>query len=98
MSDIPTTCDDCGLCCMAMTTPPFTPEELKQLEPELKEQVITHRRSVRAWGGGKKTPCMWLDLLTGKCKHYEDRPSLCRNAKIGDPFCLEAREGVIWPK
>jgi hypothetical protein len=49
-------------------------------------------------------PCVWLDLETRQCKHYEHRPEICRNFEIGAPACLRHRvkfgldEGASQPK
>ena len=31
-------------------------------------------------------PCKFLDIPTGKCNNYEDRPEVCRNFKA-DEIC-----------
>jgi Fe-S-cluster containining protein len=36
-------------------------------------------------------PCVWLDLETRQCKHYEHRPDICRNFEIASPECRKWR-------
>lgn len=43
-------------------------------------------------------PCLWLDLETMKCKHYEHRPQICRDVpKTGDEVCLSTRKAFRIP-
>jgi len=38
-------------------------------------------------------PCIWLDLETKRCRHYEHRPTICRDALLlGDDGCMSWRE------
>jgi Fe-S-cluster containining protein len=41
-------------------------------------------------------PCVWLDLSTLRCRHYEFRPQACRDFEIGSTLCRLSRddEGV----
>lgn len=40
-----------------------------------------------------ETPCMWLDLETRKCRHYEHRPNICRDTlERNDAGCRTYRE------
>jgi len=36
-------------------------------------------------------PCIWLDQATGKCKHYEHRPDVCRDFEVGGAGCIRRR-------
>ena len=36
-------------------------------------------------------PCLWLDIETGRCKHHEFRPNVCRDFRIGSAGCLDWR-------
>jgi len=38
------------------------------------------------------TPCLWYDEATRRCRHYEHRPTTCREFKIGCEGCLSHRE------
>ena len=41
------------------------------------------------------SPCVWFDAETRLCRHYEYRPSLCREAvKVGDESCHRWRRIV----
>jgi Fe-S-cluster containining protein len=35
----------------------------------------------------KGLPCLWLDEVSGRCKHYEWRPQICRDFLPGTPAC-----------
>lgn len=37
-------------------------------------------------------PCLWFDERTRKCKHYEWRPDVCREFKVGEEDCLRVRQ------
>ena len=39
-----------------------------------------------------ETPCIWLDEETGRCRHYEHRPSICRDLAVGSEGCLHWRK------
>ena len=32
-------------------------------------------------------PCIWFDLQTRQCRHYEHRPRICRDFERGTPEC-----------
>jgi Fe-S-cluster containining protein len=36
-------------------------------------------------------PCLWLDRETGRCRHYDYRPSTCRDFEPGSSDCEFAR-------
>ncbi len=44
---------------------------------------------------GQKEPCLWLDEATGACRHYEWRPSCCRDFPVSGERCLLVRDHVI---
>lgn len=47
---------------------------------------------------GDDLPCLWYDAATGRCRHYEQRPEVCRDAiQPGDEACLAARERHFIP-
>ncbi len=97
-------CDRCGACCMHMGYPPFIgmfnydlgegdPEWLalpKELASEARQGAIDNR-------GDLELPCIWLDPLTRKCRHYDQRPEICRSFEMGSPECMDARErrGIV---
>jgi Fe-S-cluster containining protein len=95
----PANCDGCGACCMHMGYPPFVgmfnyaarngdPEWLSltaELAAETRQGAVDRR-------GEQELPCVWLDLSTRKCKHYELRPRICRDFEIGEPSCHKFRK------
>ena len=68
-------CDNCGICCLAFSLPPFDANELVKASDELLQQVDAYAHSARY---RDSNPCLWLNLDSGKCKHHEVRPVLCR--------------------
>jgi uncharacterized protein len=36
-------------------------------------------------------PCLWLDLDTLRCRHYDIRPRVCREFEPGEEDCLDFR-------
>ncbi len=41
--------------------------------------------------GFRIAPCLWLDTTTRRCRHYEHRPTVCREFVVGGEWCLLAR-------
>jgi Fe-S-cluster containining protein len=39
--------------------------------------------------------CLWYDVQTKRCKHWELRPTICRNFTIGGTHCLNYRRKLI---
>lgn len=88
-------CNDCGLCCMHLNSPPFAIEDWRTLRPELQAQIEAYLDSPRyAQLNGADAPCLWLDRVTGKCIHYEDRPRVCREYPVGGAGCRAQRTEV----
>ena len=95
-------CDGCGACCMGQNLMPLTGNELDKvtLPVELRLELVaitfgTHDENTEGrFGplfGDDKCPCVWLDRATGRCKHYEHRPSFCRELVCGGKACLRIR-------
>jgi Fe-S-cluster containining protein len=63
------------------------------LADELREQFAAGKEGF--FRGDR--PCVWLDLETRRCKHYEHRPDICRNFDLGCPACRRHRDrhGVV---
>lgn len=89
-------CDGCCACCMHAFEPPFAgvngvaagPDPYWENLPEiLKSEIETFRNTVRPRSQGD-APCLWLDLATKRCRHYEHRPNLCRDFELGGAQCL----------
>ncbi len=81
-------CDNCGICCQAFSLPPFDDNELVKASDELLGEVDAYASSARY---RKSNPCLWLDLASGKCKHHEVRPVLCRWFEPGSLACNRLR-------
>lgn len=90
-------CDGCGACCSRVGYPPFHGVSstdssefaaLEQSHPELAAKIrhaaLTDRRECGL-------PCLWLDPATNRCRHYDQRPEICRAFELGSPKCLELR-------
>lgn len=94
-------CHNCGLCCMHMRTPPFAGQSdprWKRLPARLKNEIEawvmsdpSPRYSLMVLHDGAVNPCIWLDLVTGSCRHYELRPDVCRDYEVGNESCREVR-------
>lgn len=80
-------CDNCGACCTTQGTPPFVRIEADFPPPELAWDVVEHQ-----WRYDDGLPCLWFNVETKRCKHYEHRPQSCRTAVVpGDEYCLKFR-------
>lgn len=84
-----TFCTNCGLCCMELSSPPFTNVDWERLPAELQAEVNRFLDSPRFIPDGN--PCFWLDMVTGQCKHYDHRPDVCREFEVGSDTCREWR-------
>ena len=91
------TCDDlngkpCGACCQHMGYPPTSaitdPEDWMALPEALRIEI---RDAMHALRGDQELPCIWLDERTKQCKHYEHRPSICRDFPVGGESCARQR-------
>lgn len=95
-------CHDCGLCCMHMRTPPFVGEsdpDWVALSKELKNEIdnwvdSSPRYEFMVKFDGNVNPCIWLDLTSGKCKHHELRPQVCRDFEVGNQSCRTLRNEI----
>ena len=87
-------CDGCGACCKQLVQPPFVFlagfDDETQVPRELMRDILHFNRYVRD-SQPEDTPCIWLDLETLRCRHYEHRPLICREFEMGAPDCLETR-------
>lgn len=97
-------CTGCGACCTHMVSPPFLclddDEEfaaLKTRRPDLAAELVADiERRIRDGDRTDDAPCTWLDPGTMRCRHYEDRPEICREFEMGSEDCLahRGREGI----
>jgi len=97
----PATCDDCGLCCEGIGSPvvlyatgadrssphPFRPEGLPE---SLVEEIDRHFLGLYR-GQEPQARCLWFDVETRRCRHYEWRPQVCRDYELGGDACLSRR-------
>jgi Fe-S-cluster containining protein len=81
-------CEGCGLCCFAFSLPPFDANEHVRAPEELLREIDAYARSPRH---RESLPCPWLDLASGRCRHHEVRPTLCRWFTPGGAACNEVR-------
>jgi len=81
---------------MTIRTPPFVwiddgrehPEGVWNPPPaEHRDAIKTHVLS----DAPGNSPCLWLDQETLKCKHYDQRPEICRDFVRGGEECLRVR-------
>jgi hypothetical protein len=64
----------------------------------LRAELTAYHHSLRAGGAGRDgLPCLWLDLETRRCRHYEWRPDVCRLFEVGCGPCLDWREELNVP-
>jgi len=87
-------CENCGICCLAFSLPPFDANEMAKASNKLLQEVEAYARSPRY---RDSNPCLWLDLASGKCKHHEVRPVLCRWFQPGGEACSKLRRKAGLP-
>lgn len=102
-------CEGCGICCMEMTTPPgygviilgyssWLDEgdilRVREMPDELKVEIIEAMGATERSSICEELPCCWLDLSTKRCKHYDLRPSICREFEVGCEACLSSRRSA----
>ncbi len=88
-------CNNCAACCMRTPIPPFQPGEEAALNvPE--ELLKPARDRIIADQHFELLPCVWLNVETRLCRHYELRPQACRDFHINSDLCRLSRwdEGV----
>ena len=101
-------CNNCGACCLEQESPPGYVwllvhggdrsdaddlARLASLPEKLRRELLDYIDDTRA---GKPHPrggvCLWFDKQSRRCKHYDLRPSICRDVlQPGDEACLEWR-------
>lgn len=80
-------CDSCGKCCSMQGTPPMLPDEFDALPTALKWD-----RRANADRYDLNLPCLWFDVATKRCRHYDHRPIVCREFETGGEDCLRFRD------
>jgi uncharacterized protein len=95
-------CDECGACCLVVTSPPFVRvfdgegeeawERLRWEHPDLMAALLAVERARRAAGEPTfGSPCLWYDAATRLCRHHDLRPQACRAFEVGGVDCRDAR-------
>jgi hypothetical protein len=68
------------------------PEAMKSLPEPLQRELREAGDAVLRHELGGDHPCIWLDMETRRCKHYEFRPDVCVEAVLpGDDACRSDR-------
>ena len=63
------------------------------LPQSLQDELRAAKDIIMAPNYDDAAPCMWLDLETRRCRNYEHRPEVCREAvKPGDEHCRHDRK------
>ena len=83
------TCNNCGVCCSTVGSPPFIDEEVRSLPADLQNLVLNLGYSSLE---AIQKPCYWWDLSTKKCKHHDHRPQICKDFETGGLVCIKQRE------
>jgi Fe-S-cluster containining protein len=95
-----TNCNDCGACRREQAALPVSlvgehvrMKSVTPLPEDLKAELLAAvERFQRDGWPADGTPCIWYDPETKRCRHYEHRPTLCRDAiQPGDRTCLRWR-------
>jgi len=91
-------CLSCGLCCHHAIVPPFTEEELKELDPVLSDPIIRFREhrinpDVHLNDQTGTRICSWF--VDGRCSHYELRPQECRDFEVDGEHCRQLTQLLI---
>lgn len=93
-------CDGCGACCTEQAALPvhlvgtyFRLEPVAPLPPQLAVSLLqTVERFENEGWPNDGTPCIWYDEESRRCKHYDYRPTLCRDEVVpGDESCMNWR-------
>ena len=93
---IPADSESYGACCMNQNNMPLKGLMLGTVG-KIPDELATELWSIAMGplhGTEGQESCVWLDRVTGKCKHYEYRPQACRDFELASPSCLEARKKV----
>lgn len=60
---------------------------LRLLPQEAIDELRVYLKDLSAGIENPNPACIWLDQSTMKCRHYENRPSICREFEVGDDDC-----------
>lgn len=84
-------CDGCGRCCFNQSSPPILLDEMDALPAALRAEIETY---LSGPDYDDTKPCLWLNLDTLACKHYNHRPGVCRDYPLAGPHCHAERVAV----
>jgi uncharacterized protein len=67
---------------------------MRGLPPDLFAELDAYYDAMinRGSPGRPEMPCLWLDVETRRCRHYEHRPAICRDFPVGEGSCLAWRK------
>lgn len=83
------TCRGCGACCRNQPSPPFLDwDSFKRRFPKLAMEIVWREIETNY---DDSLPCLWL-TPEGRCKHYEIRPQICREFRLGGEHCVHNRQ------
>jgi uncharacterized protein len=107
---LPANCDDCGACCRDIGHPPFLVELIDGVPQAVDDRLDSTSDQQRILAAPAEAraeylssrhrssgPCAWLDRASGRCRHYEFRPDICRTFEVAGKWCLMHRERVAQP-
>lgn len=96
-------CSDCGACCTAQAALPvhlivewYRMDPCSPLPAELAAELraAVERFGLEGWPADG-TPCIWYDAAARRCRHYDHRPTLCREVVApGDESCRRWRRSL----
>jgi Fe-S-cluster containining protein len=66
----------------------------RDMPPQLRDELKAYYDGLLAGTGEDRggRPCLWLDMETRRCRHYEWRPSICRDFQVGEDSCHDWRK------
>lgn len=91
MISLPVTdCNECGACCLHLSTPPCLQSDWDSLPEQLMDEIRQARASGRRDFDG--LGCIWFDHQTRRCRNYDHRPQACKDFEVGGEDCLRVRK------
>lgn len=72
---------------------------LSQAPPEVLDSIRSYfaeRMRLNDWNDADGKPCFWL-TEDGRCRHYEYRPTICRDFELGSNACRKMRSEATKP-
>jgi Fe-S-cluster containining protein len=71
-------------------------ERWRSVSGQAKQELADYYAALHAGRGvdrvRQELHCLWFDVPTRRCRHYEDRPPVCREFEVGGEGCLGWRE------